>query len=78
MFHRKFLYIVDYLGLIMDMAPRFTEMYATENYYSYFLPTQNKRSSWPWVFKNILYSFFKVYHFSLSNSILSGILLHSL
>lgn len=51
MFHRKFLYIVDYLDLIMETAPRFTEMYATENYYySHFLPTQNKRSSWPWVF----------------------------
>lgn len=46
-FHRKFLYIIDYLGLNMEMAPRYTEMYATEEYYSYFLPTQNKRSSWP-------------------------------
>lgn len=42
MFHRKFLYIVDYLGSIMEMAPRFTEMYATEKYYySHFLPKIN-------------------------------------
>jgi len=39
------LYIIDYLGLNREVALRFTEMYATEEYYSYFLPTQNKRSS---------------------------------
>lgn len=38
MFHRKILYIVDYFGLNMEMAPRFTEMYATEKYYSTFPP----------------------------------------
>lgn len=38
MFHRKILYIVDYFGLNMEMAPRFTEMYATAKYYSTFPP----------------------------------------
>lgn len=51
-FHRKLLYIVDYLGLNLQMAPRITDVW----YWGLFLlffpspPAQNKRSSLPSVF----------------------------